>query len=618
MSQLDFKDFRQEKRLFGLRAIQSGLLVIVLLLVVAGRMFYLQILMHDHYQTRSRDNRVKVLPLAPTRGLIYDANGVLLADNQPTYTLELFPEKLHNFDDTVARLRELIDIRETDIERYNKLRKRRRRFEGIPLRLHLSDEEIARIAINSHEFPEVRVKAALLRKYPLGELTAHVLGYVGRINEKELSKIDPSEYAGTSFIGKNGIEKSYEEILHGRVGLQQIEVNVGGRKLRVLDQSPATRGANLRLNLDIRLQRAAYDALGDYNGAAVAINPQTGGILALVSKPGMDPNLFVEGISSKAYTALKDSPDKPLFNRALRGTYPPGSTVKPFFGLAGLETHTRLASETTFCPGFYRLPWHSHKYRDWKKAGHGYTDLNKAIEQSCDVYFYTLAHSLGIDVMHDFMAQFGFGKKTGVDLPGEQHAILPSREWKKKRLKTVWYPGETLIMGIGQGYFTVTALQLASATATLAARGKHHVPRLVADIITPEGKTIAPPTPRATQIERKQDENWDTVIQAMSNVVEGSRGTARRIRNEHYRIAGKTGTAQVFTVAQDAKYDADKISKKNRDHALFMAFAPVENPQIAVAVIVENGGHGGSVAAPVAKAMMDAYLLDNTKQEPAR
>ncbi|MCW8947967.1 MAG: penicillin-binding protein 2, partial [Sedimenticola sp.] len=507
---------------------------------------------------------------------------------------------------------QLIPISENDIKRFRRLKSHQRRFESIPIRVQLTDEEVARFAVNRHLFPGVDIHAKLLRDYPKKDVTAHILGYVGRINKKELQIIDNSSYSGTTHIGKNGVEKYYEEALHGEVGLQQVEVNALGRVIRVLENTPPVPGMDLHLTLDSALQEVALRAFGEDNGAAVAINPENGDILAMVSKPGFDPNLFVEGISSADYHALQTSEDNPLFNRAIRGQYPPGSTIKPFIGLAGLESGVISATQKKFCPGFFQLPNHSHKYRDWKKTGHGSVDLYDAITQSCDVYYYDLALQMGIDKLTEYLAPFGFGEKTGVDITGELGGLLPSREWKKNAKKQPWYPGETLITGIGQGYFLTTPLQLASATATLSSRGKRLQPRIVKAIQRKgDASPIEQPIIPHERVSIQSEANWDTMRDAMLQVTEGLRGTARNIRNENYHIAGKTGTAQVFTIKQEEKYDEDKIDKKMRDHALFMAFAPAEKPKIAVAIIIENGGHGGSVAAPIAKAIMDYYLLQD-------
>ncbi|HIP52604.1 MAG TPA: penicillin-binding protein 2 [Chromatiales bacterium] len=608
---IPIKNYLWESQLFLGRAVVAGIMVIVLLLVLVARLASLQIMEHEHFTTLSRDNRVKLQPIPPTRGLIYDTNGVLLAQNLPAYSLEIIPEKAGDVEQTIDALSKVIPISETDLSRFKRLRRQHRRFEGVPIRVKLTADEVARFAVNRHRFPGVDIRATLLRHYPLAEQTAHLLGYVGRINEKELQHIDNSEYSGTSHIGKNGIEKAYEKLLHGHVGLQQVEVNAKGRALRVLENEQPRPGRNLHLFVDVRLQKEAIGAFENYSGALVAIDPTTGGILALVSKPGFDPNLFVEGISPKTYKALRDSEEKPLFNRVLRGQYPPGSTVKPFFGLAGLDMSVISPSTKVYCPGFFQLPGHSHKYRDWKKWGHGSTDLHKAIIQSCDVYFYDLAHTLGVDRMHDFLSRFSFGRRTGVDLTGELRGLLPSRSWKQRVYKEVWYPGETLIMGIGQGYFLATPLQLATATAALANRGLFVKPRAVKAIGTPEDDAPPTPTPlESSRLEIRNPAHWDAMISAMVQVIEGKRGTARSIRTNAYRIAGKTGTAQVFSVKQDEEYDEEKIAPKMRDHALFVAFAPVEDPQIAIAVVVEHGGHGGSVAAPIARRIMDKYLLE--------
>jgi penicillin-binding protein 2 len=479
--------------------------------------------------------------------------------------------------------------------------------------VRLTAEEVARFAVNRHRFSGVVLQAKLLRDYPLAENTAHVLGYVGRINEQELERIDATAYSGTSHIGKTGVEKFYESELHGEVGLRRVEINVVGRPIRTLESIPPVPGENLYLSLDAELQQLAVQAMEDNNGAVVAIDPRDGSILAMVSKPGFDPNLFVEGISPQNYQALQTSEDKPLFNRALRGRYPPGSTAKPFIGLAGLEYKLTYFGKRTFCPGYFQLPGHDHKYRDWKKEGHGPMDLTSAIVQSCDVYFYDLALQLGIDRIHAFLSHFGFGQRSGVDIAGDLPGLLPSQEWKRRTRQEPWFAGETLIVGIGQGYFLTTPLELANATATLAARGIRYSPRIVqaksGSAPGPEEPVNLPP-PMAIPIPPIDGQNLEHVIEAMADVVEGARGTARGIRTEEYRIAGKTGTAQVFTVKQDEEYDEEKVAKKMRDHALFIAFAPVKEPRIAVAVIVENGGHGGSVAAPIARRIMDLYLMD--------
>lgn len=601
-------DRRRERHLVVVRATVAGLVVLLALSLVAMRLVRLQVDQHEHFSVLSRDNRVKIQPVPPSRGLIYDAQGVLLADNHASFSLEITVEKVEDLPGTIENLSAIIPVDAKDLARFERLKRQRVRFQGVPLRLNLTPEEVARFSVDSHRFPGVDVRAELIRTYPKGSLTAHALGYVGRINAEEMQRIDTSDYAGTHFIGKGGVEKAHEGLLHGHVGHQQVEVNARGRVLRTLESKAPVPGRDLHLFLDADLQQAATDALGDNRGAVVAIDPRTGGVLALVSKPSFDPNPFVEGISQQDYHALLYSPDKPLFDRAARGQYPPGSTVKPFVGLAGLAYGVVDPHKTKYCPGFYQLPGQSHRYRCWRRGGHGSIDLEQAVVQSCDVYFYGLAHDLGIDRLRDFLGGFGFGRRTGIDVAGELGGLVPSRAWKERARKQPWYPGETLIVGIGQGAFLATPLQLAVATAALANRGHFIEPRVVRDSQVPGASERAELPVTTHLIDVGGPHHWDQVIQAMTEVVEANRGTAKRIKTSAYRIAGKTGTAQVFTVGQKESYNADRISKRMHDHALFIAFAPVEDPRIAVAVIVENGGHGGSVAAPVARQVMDARL----------
>ncbi len=606
------KDTLEENRIFLGRIVAAFVFIILLTLGLLVRLIYLQVVGHEHYATLAKDNRIKVAPLPPTRGIIYDRHGRILAENIPSYSLELIPEQIKDLDETLARLQQLLDISNEQIEQYQKQRQRRKYFSSTPLLLRMSDEEVARFAVVRPYFPGVDIHARLVRHYPYGELAAHVVGYVGRINERELKSLPVSEYRGTNHIGKIGIEKTYEKYLHGITGYAEIETNAQGRAVNSVDAVDPVPGSNIYLTLDIDLQKTAYDALGEYNGAAVAIEIQSGDVLVFASRPGFDPNPFVYGISRKAYKALQESDDQPLFNRALRGQYPPGSTIKPFIGLAGLEYKVTDFHHKLFCPGFYQLPNVSHRYRDWKKWGHGMVDLNDAITQSCDVYFYDLALTLGIDNLHEFLAEFGFGEKSGIDLIGEQAGLLPSREWKRKKRNQPWYPGETLITGIGQGFLQVTPLQLARATATLANYGKVVTPYLVDRIIN-SNYTTSGPIQSGDVIPLKRH-NVDDIISAMINVVHGARGTARRIaKGISYQIAGKTGTAQVFSVKQEEKYNEKEIEFKLRDHALFIAFAPAHEPKIAVAVVVENGGHGGSVAAPIAGKIIKQYLAVDNK-----
>ncbi|MDH3526088.1 MAG: penicillin-binding protein 2 [Gammaproteobacteria bacterium] len=612
LRQLPLKDLFLEYRLFSSRTIVLLVFSGLLLLVLFSRLLYLQVIAHEHFTTLSDDNRVKLRAIAPSRGLIYDRNGIILAENLPSYRLEITAEQIDDMPATLAALEEIIHISETDRSRFEKLLKRKPRFEAVPLRFHLSDEEVARFSINRHRFPGVDIQAGLARHYPLGSLGVHALGYVGRIDEQTLKILDSSNYSGTTHVGKTGVEKSYETVLHGTVGLEHVEITAQGRVLRVLKRIPPVPGNNLYLTLDSRLQAAAEKAFGDYAGSAIALDPKTSDILAMVSLPAYDPNPFVNGIEYADYTALREDEKEPLFNRALRGQYPPGSTVKPFIGLAGLEQGITSHQSSTYCPGFYSLPSSTRKYRDWKRTGHGTMKLDDAITQSCDVYFYDLAWSMGIDRIHDYLQHFGFGKQTGIDIQGELPGLLPSPGWKRARRGEPWFPGETIITGIGQGFFLTTPLQLATATATLANRGLRMKPNIIQAELQAGSSALQPPVRRIDETIAVNDPgHWDAVIDGMIHVVHGDRGTARRIGHDSpYRIAGKTGTAQVFGLKEEEEYDAEAIEEKLRDHALFIAFAPVDDPQIVVAIIVENGGSGSGVAAPIARAIMDSYLVD--------
>lgn len=606
------KDHFQEALLFRRRALVAAVFTLLLIGLLVGRLSFLQYVEYSKFRTLSENNRIRLVPIAPNRGLIYDRNGVVLAENRPSFQLEVIPEQVDDMDATIDQLKQLVALDDDQIKRFYKTlkRKRSRAFDPIPLRTQLSDEEVARMAVNRYRFPGVEINARLSRYYPLGKMAAHVVGYVGRIDEDELRQVDAANYAGTSHIGKIGLERQYENLLHGQVGFKNVEVNVQGRELRVLDKTPPKPGSNLTLSLDAHLQSVAEKAMGKYNGAVVAMDPRTGEILVLASVPSYNPNLFVHGISIKDYARLRDSKDRPLFNRALSGQYPPGSTLKPFVGLAGLENRVIGHLETIPCHGYYMLPNEDRKYRDWKKWGHGDMDMAHAIEQSCDVYFYELSYRLGIDRMYQFLHRFGFGRPTGIDTTGEQSGLLPSREWKQRTRHKIWFPGETLIAGIGQGYMLTTPLQLANATAIMATRGAVHRPHLlqeVADGDTGEVHKMQFADPR--QIELKKPANWQYIIDGMIDVVEGIHGTARASGyGLKFQMAGKTGTAQVFGIAQDEEYDEKTIQEKLKDHALFIAFAPVKDPRIAVAVVAENGGHGSSVAAPIARKVIDAWV----------
>ncbi len=602
-------DHSQISRLFKARAIFAGLLSFVLIAALLTRLGWLQIVEYAHFAGLSTENRVRLMALPPNRGLIYDRNGVILAENRPTYHLELIPEQVEDIEATLLGLGEIVTISERNIEQFHHSMRTHRAFESISLRTRLSEEEVARLAVNRHRYPGMDIVARLSRHYPQGATTVHAVGYVGRISEKDLNTIDVSNYRGSSHIGKTGLEKYYEEELHGIVGQQNVEVNAEGRILRVIDKIPPLPGNNLVLNLDMELQRTAEQALGDFAGAVIVMQPKTGAILAFVSEPAYDPNLFVHGISVKEYSALREGDYKPLFNRALFGQYPPGSTLKPFLGLAGIDSKVIGHREGIRCIGYYTLPNdEEHRYRDWKR--HGLVELGDAIEQSCDVYFYELAHRLGINRMHDYLSEFGFGDKTGIDLLGERSGLLPSREWKRRVHNKIWYPGETLIAGIGQGYMLTTPLQLAVATSALANKGKKIQPRLLKEMRDTNGEITAMAVPSISWIKLKREERWDYMHKAMQRVLRGKWGTARATgwKLKGYEMAGKTGTAQVFGIAQGEEYDAETVAKKLRDHALFIAFAPLEDPEIVVAIIEENGEHGSAVA-PIAKKIMDQYLL---------
>ncbi len=611
-SSLTIKDHFRETHLFQKRILLTAIIAVLMLCLLIVRLIYLQIVNHDHYTTLSEENRLNILPLAPTRGLIYDRNGILLAQNFPTFTLNLIPEHVKDLDATLQELKNLIEISEEEITRFHQLRKKKRRFEGVPLRFRLNDVERAKVAVNQDRLPGVEVQAELTRDYPQGKLASHAIGYVGRINERELKRLNnDSRYSATKHIGKVGVERSYEDLLHGEVGFERVETNSQGRILSEVPEVLPIPGKDLYMTIDAEVQRVAEQAFGDNNGALVALDPNDGAILAFASMPTYDPNLFVNGLDSKTYRALSQSPERPLFNRAIQGRYPPGSTIKPIVGLAGLEEKLTTPHKSIYCSGYYTLKNDDHKYRDWKKEGHGKTDLTKAIVESCDVYFYDLSLALKIDRLQSFLGKFGLGKKTGIDIRGENKGLLPSREWKRKTHQLPWFPGETLITGIGQGFTLTTPLQLAYATASLGNHGKLYRPHIVYAVGESgvENMVLQKPKLNAT-VTLNEPANWQPVIDAMIDVVHGVSGTARGIsQNLSYKIAGKTGTAQVFTIKQDEEYEEEKVAKRLRHHALFIGFAPAEKPRIAVAVIVENGGSGGAVAAPIVRKVMDAYLL---------
>ena len=610
MLNIPIKDYLRETRIFGARLTILAGLVVLIMLVLLGRMLYLQVVHHKHYETRARANQITPVPVPPVRGLILDRNGIVLAQNYPAYTLEVTPEHVDDMAATLKQLSGLVKITKRDLARFHKLRQSRPGFEAQTLRTNLSDEEAARIAINRPYLQGVELRARLQRHYPLGSLGVHLVGYVSRINEDESERIDRASYRGTLHIGKLGVEQKYEEVLLGKVGVDRVETNARGRALHVVERETPQAGNNIYLNIDARMQAAAEEMLAGKRGSVVAMDPNSGAILTFVSMPTYDPNPFVNGIDHKSYNALLNDLDKPLINRALNGQYPPGSIIKPFLALAALASGKADASQTVTCRGVFRLAGESRPYRDWKKSGHGIVDMHKAIVESCDVYFYRNAVNLGIDYIHQFLTRLGFGRLTGIDLMGESAGLVPSRAWRKARGER-WYTGETVAIGIGQGPILVTPLQMAVTVAALANGGRLMQPRIMYATENPVSRERHYSQFSYKQLlTTKQTPQLEIIIKAMTDVVHGKKGTARRIGwNAPYRIAGKTGTAQVKSIEKGETYDAKLTPERLRDHALFISFAPVDNPRIAVAVIVENGGHGSRVAAPIARRLMDYYLL---------
>jgi penicillin-binding protein 2 len=616
------KDSNREKRIYAYRTMAALLFVLVLTSGLAYRLYSLQIVNHQHFQTLSDKNRMQLQSISPNRGLIYDRNGRLLADNQPVFSVAITPENTKSIDQSLSDIAAIIDISPDQHKRFRKQLKRTRRpFQPVIVKSKLTEQEIAMIEVRRHELRGVKVLAELARHYPFFGDTAHSIGYVGRINEKELSKVDEQNYSATNYIGKLGVERFYEEQLHGSVGFQTIETNASNRVLRVLDRTDPIPGRDLTLYMDAQLQHKAVELLGDHRGAVVAIEPKTGGILALVSMPSFDPNAFVTGIDFKSYGALRDSLDLPLFNRALRGQYPPGSTIKPIIGLGGLDSGSTTRQFNIWDVGKYQLKNDERIYRDWKRQGHGRIDLASAIAQSCDIYFYDLAFKMGVDQMSKYLGHFGFGQNTALDVSQARVGILPTRAWKRGLKGRAWYPGDSLNLGIGQGFMLATPLQLAAATAMLANRGEWVSPVYLKSASLPNDKLSVDIKHRQVNVpnlELGSKDDMDFIVQAMAEVMHGRHGTARgSARKSKYRMAGKTGTAQVVGIKQGEKYDADALKERHRDHALFVGFAPLDEPKIAVAVIVENGGGGSSTAAPIARAMFDEWLINqNELNEP--
>ena len=627
----ELKNAGQELQAFRVRLMFAGALVLLCFLALAARFVQLQVVSYDEYQSAAEDNRISVLPIAPNRGLILDRNGVVLARNYSAYTIEITPSKVKDLEETINQLAQLIEVQPKDRKRFAKLMAESKNFDSLPIRTRLTDEEVARFAANRWRFAGVDIKARLFRQYPLGELASHVVGYIGRISENDQTMLEArgveANYKGTEHIGKIGIEQSYEKELHGTTGFEQVEVDAGGRAVRTLARTAPVSGNNLTLSIDIELQRIAEEALGARKGAVVAIEPATGEILAFASRPGFDPNLFVDGIDSANWDAYNTSPDKPLLNRPLRGAYPPGSTFKPFMALAALTMGKRRPEQTISDPGYFMFG--NHRFRDDKVGGHGTVDMHKSIVDSCDTYYYMLANEMGIDNIAKYLGPMGFGRLTGIDIEGEVPGILPSTAWKAKRFKKPeqqkWYPGETISIGIGQGYNAYTPLQLAHATATLANDGKVKVPHLVRTVENAKtgAKTVVnPPIPLGPDGQRARPadlgyrpEHLEVIKKALMAVpVSGT--SARAFAGAGYVSAGKTGTAQVFTLKQTEKYDSKRVAEHLRDHAWYMAYAPADKPTIALAILVENGGFGSQSAAPIARMLLDYALLGKKPEKP--
>ena len=610
----EIRNSEVELQHFQVRVGIAGVAVLVAFALLGARFLWLQVLQHDVYQAKAEDNRISIVPVTPNRGLIVDRNGVVIARNYSGYTLEIFPRRVKNLERTIDDLTQYVDITGRDRARFRKLLQETRNAESLPIKNRLSDEEVAKFAANRYRFEGVEIKARLFRQYPFGDVGSHVIGYMGRINQQDQQKLEDdgvaANYRGTDYIGKAGVEATYEPELHGTTGFEQVEIDAAGRGIRTLSRTPSQPGNNLTLALDMRLQQVAEIAFGDRRGALVAIDPANGGVLALVSKPGFDPNLFVDGIDPQYWAELNGSIDKPLNNRAISGLYPPGSTIKPYLALAALETGKRRPSNSIFDPEYFDFG--GRRFRDDKKGGHGVVDMYKSIVESCDTYYYHLANDMGIDSIARFLGPFGFGSRSGIDLAGEFTGVLPSPEWKMKRFKQPaqqkWFPGETISIGIGQGYHSYTPLQLAQAMAMLATGGTMYKPHLLAHIGNPrtgERREVASQVLHTIALRR---DNVDFIKRSMAGV--NKEGTAARaFAGVTYTVGGKTGTAQVIAIKQNEKYEEAKVAERHRDHSLFIAFAPLESPRIALAIIVENGGFGARAAAPLARTVLDYFML---------
>ena len=613
MKRYTLVDTQAAFRLYRMRLLIAGSGVLLLSILLLMRFIWLQGFNQEHYLALAENNRIVLLPAPPPRGTIRDRNGVVLASNTSVYALEITPSRVEDLEATLAGLAEIIEITPADRRRFNRLLGESKRFESIPLRGKLSEEEVARFAVNRYRFPGVNVRNRLTRQYPLGAPFAHVVGYIGRISDRDVERLREegrlSNYRGSDHIGKLGVERSYEPWLHGQTGVERVEVDSAGRAMRTLSRTSPRPGHDLTLHLDAGLQQVAEEVFGKFQGALVALDPSNGGVLALLSKPGFDPNLFIDGIDHITWRELNDSLERPLINRALRGVYPPGSTLKPFIALAGLELGMRRPDDAIVDPGFFSFPGHSHRFRDWKKDGHGVVDLKKSIVVSCDTYYYHLANQMGIRALSEYLSRFGFGKRTGIDLDGELPGLMPTPEWKLQRFRQPWWPGETVIAGIGQGYTLATPMQLAVATMALANRGVLYKPQLVRAWTDPASGRVTENPPRVLGRIEIKPAHLEVIRQAMVEVMEPGGTAAAAGAGMAYRMAGKTGTAQVKSIRQGERYDASRLAEQHRDHALFVAFAPAEAPRIVVAVMVENGGSGSGTAAPIARKVIDYWLF---------
>jgi penicillin-binding protein 2 len=614
MSFAELRNYERELHQFHLRLAVAAIAVFVAFGLLAARFIYLQVVQHDVYASKAEDNRISIVPVPPNRGLIVDRNGIVVARNYSGYTLDVYPRRVKSVERTIDELAELIDITPRDRARFKKVMVETRNPESLPIRTRLTDEEVARFAVNRYRYEGVEIKARLFRQYPYGDVASHAIGYMGRVNKDDQQRLEDegvdANYRGTDFIGRTGVEGKYEDDLHGTTGFEQVEIDAAGRGIRTLSRSASQSGNNVALTLDIRLQQVAENAFGDRRGALVAIEPSTGGVLALVSKPGFDPNLFVDGIDPQSWAELNSNPDLPLNNRAVAGVYPPGSTFKPFMAMAALELGKRTARSTINDPGYFIFG--DRRFRDSKPGGHGVVDLYKSIVVSSDTFYYQLANDMGIDAIAGFMKNFGFGARSGIDVQGEALGILPSPEWKQARFRNPaqqkWFPGETISIGIGQGYNAYTPIQLAQAMATLAADGAMYKPHLVAHVDNPRSGERRHTEPELVRQASFKKEHVEFVKRAMAGVNKEGTG-ARSFAGAQYTSGGKTGTAQVIAIKQNEKYDESKVAERHRDHSLFIAFAPVESPKIALAVIVENGGFGARAAAPIARTVLDYFLL---------